>query len=66
MLDDGADGVAGGELTAGDFVRWCKQLVDLLGQVADVAGEERPALRKTCRQAVEAVRRGVVAYSSLV
>ena len=27
----------GADLTAGDFVRWCKQLVDLLGQVADAA-----------------------------
>ncbi len=66
VLDDGADGGAGGDLTAGDFVRWCKQLVDLLGQVADVAATERPALRSTCRAAVEAVRRGVVAYSSVV
>jgi ATP-dependent RNA helicase HelY len=63
VLDDGADGAG---LTAGDFVRWCKQLVDLLGQVADVAGTERPALRSTCRAALEAVRRGVVAYSSVV
>ncbi|MCW2777648.1 MAG: putative nuclear exosomal helicase [Frankiales bacterium] len=62
VLDDGSDG---GELTAGDFVRWCKQLVDLLGQVADVAATERPALRKTCREAIEGVRRGVVAYSSV-
>ncbi len=62
VLDD-ADGA---ELTAGDFVRWCKQLVDLLGQVADVAAlTERPELRRTCRAAVDAVRRGVVAYSSL-
>ena len=28
VLDDDPD------LTAGDFVRWCKQLVDLLGQLA--------------------------------
>ena len=27
------------DLTAGDFVRWCKQLIDLLGQVADAAGD---------------------------
>ncbi len=64
VLDDAGDGSA--TLTAGDFVRWCKQLIDLLGQVSDVAALERPALRGTCRQAVEAVRRGVVAYSSLV
>ena len=56
------------DLTAGDFVRWCKQLVDLLGQVALVAEDLSPAgtdLRRTTRQAIEAVRRGVVAYGSL-
>jgi ATP-dependent RNA helicase HelY len=50
------------DLTAGDFVRWCKQLVDLLGQVALVAGEP---VRSTARTALESVRRGVVAYSSV-
>ncbi len=56
------------DLTAGDFVRWCKQLVDLLGQVAVVAEDLSPdgaALRATTRKAIEAVRRGVVAYSSV-
>ena len=49
------------ELTAGDFVRWCKQLLDLLDQVADVAGAEGDAaLRSTARSAIKAVRRGVV------
>ena len=52
------------DLTAGDFVRWCKQLVDLLGQVADAAGSS--PLRGTARKAIDAVRRGVVAYSSVV
>ncbi|MGH8867145.1 MAG: DEAD/DEAH box helicase, partial [Actinomycetes bacterium] len=47
------------DLTAGDFVRWARQLVDLLGQVADAADEGSP-LRETARAAVEAVRRGVV------
>ncbi len=62
VLDDDPD------LTAGDFVRWCKQLVDLLGQVALVAEELSPAgsdLRRTTRKAVDAVRRGVVAYTSV-
>ncbi|MDP9100773.1 MAG: DEAD/DEAH box helicase [Actinomycetota bacterium] len=53
------------DLTAGDFVRWCKQLVDLLGQIADVAPAGSP-VRGTARQAVAAVRRGVVSYSSVV
>ena len=59
VLDDDPD------LTAGDFVRWCKQLIDLLGQLADVAPEGSP-VRRTARQALAAVRRGVVAYSSVV
>ncbi len=56
------------DLTAGDFVRWCKQLVDLLGQIALVAEQLSPdgvTLRRTVRQTVDAVRRGVVAYSSV-
>jgi ATP-dependent RNA helicase HelY len=59
VLDDDPD------LTAGDFVRWCKQLVDLLSQVALVAESGSP-VRRTSRQAIDGVRRGVVAYSSLV
>ncbi len=56
------------DLTAGDFVRWCKQVVDLLSQVALVAEELSPRgeqLRRTTRKAMDAVRRGVVAYSSV-
>ncbi|MDP9497095.1 MAG: DEAD/DEAH box helicase [Actinomycetota bacterium] len=52
-------------LTAGDFVRTCKQLIDLLGQVADVAALTGSPVARTARQAVDAVRRGVVAYSSV-
>jgi ATP-dependent RNA helicase HelY len=50
------------ELTAGDFVRWCKQLIDLLGQIADVADGE---VRDAAEAAIGAVRRGVVAWSSV-
>ena len=56
----GRDGEA---LAAGDFVRWCKQVVDVLDQVSQAA--PKPALRATAARAVDAVRRGVVAYSSL-
>jgi ATP-dependent RNA helicase HelY len=52
------------DLAAGDFVRWMKQLIDLAGQVADAAGDS--ALRKAAREVVKRLRRGVVAYSSLV
>jgi ATP-dependent RNA helicase HelY len=50
-------------LSAGDFVRWMKQLLDLCGQVADAAGD-RP-LRDTARTTAKALKRGVVAYSVL-
>ncbi|GAB2673232.1 DEAD/DEAH box helicase [Thalassiella azotivora] len=50
------------ELAAGDFVRWCRQVIDLLDQVAQAS--EDPALRRTARQAVGAVDRGVISYSA--
>ena len=53
----------GGDLTAGDFVRWVKQLIDLCGQVADAA-EDR-ALRETARDVVRRIRRGVVAVAPM-
>ena len=53
------------DLTAGDFVRWAKMLLDLLSQVADVAAENSP-VRATARTAIGSLRRGVVAYSSVV
>jgi ATP-dependent RNA helicase HelY len=54
----------GGELSAGDFVRWSRQVVDLLDQIAGAA-DDGSALRRTARAAVDAVRRGVVAQSAL-
>ena len=33
-----ASGNASSELTAGDFVRWTRQVIDLAGQLADAAG----------------------------
>ncbi|WP_449385206.1 DEAD/DEAH box helicase [Cellulomonas soli] len=53
----------GSELAAGDFVRWCKQVIDVLDQLSKAAPHER--LRTTAAKAVDAVRRGVVAYSSV-
>jgi ATP-dependent RNA helicase HelY len=49
-------------LAAGDFVRWVRQLLDLVDQVAEAAGAG--VVRETARQAAAALRRGVVAYSS--
>jgi ATP-dependent RNA helicase HelY len=51
------------EMAAGDFVRRCKQIVDLLGQIADAAPQ--PALAATAHKAVDAVMRGVVAADRL-
>ena len=55
--------LSGTELAAGDFVRWAKQVVDLLDQVAQAAAS--PQTRAAARRAVDQVRRGVVAYSSV-
>ena len=52
----------GSDIAAGDFVRRCKQLVDLLGQLGNAGDSE---LRRTCRSAVDAVLRGVVAADRL-
>jgi ATP-dependent RNA helicase HelY len=57
------DKLVGEELTAGDFVRAMKQLIDLLGQLAAAAGGGE--LRRAARSAVDSLRRGVVAYSSV-
>lgn len=48
------------DLLPGDFIRWCKQLIDLLEQLAKAT--EGP-LAKTSREAVDSVKRGIVAYS---
>jgi ATP-dependent RNA helicase HelY len=50
----------GAELSAGDFVRWCRQVVDLLDQVHGVAGDGS-TVGVTAATAVRALRRGVVA-----
>ncbi|MGY1812417.1 DEAD/DEAH box helicase [Blastococcus sp. SYSU D00820] len=51
---------AGTELSGGDFVRWARQLVDLLDQLAKVADEP---VAGVARAAVGKVRRGVVAVA---
>ncbi|MGA8987519.1 DEAD/DEAH box helicase [Aeromicrobium sp.] len=51
------------ELAAGDFVRAMKQLIDVVAQVADAAGAG--PLRDTAREALDQLRRGVVAYTSI-
>lgn len=52
------------DMPAGDFVRWCKQIIDVLGQLA-AAAPEGGTVAKNARRAVDAMLRGVVAYSSV-
>jgi ATP-dependent RNA helicase HelY len=54
--------VSGGtDLSAGDFVRWCRQVVDLLDQIAGVAA---PDVAAVARSAVGSLRRGVVSLGA--
>ncbi|GIF67374.1 ATP-dependent RNA helicase [Asanoa ishikariensis] len=50
-----------GDMPAGDFVRWARQVVDLLGQIAD-AGGASSKVRTTARQSIGMINRGVLAY----
>ena len=52
----------GTDLAAGDFVRRCKQVVDLLGQLTDAADPETAAI---ARKASDGILRGVVAADRL-
>jgi ATP-dependent RNA helicase HelY len=71
-LEDVLDSVPG--LTPGDFVRSTKQLIDLLDQIAGAAGPAEPAadgspktrgVASTARAAIDAMRRGVIAYTTV-
>jgi ATP-dependent RNA helicase HelY len=50
------------EMAPGDFVRNCKQLVDLLRQIEDVAP---PGTAAQVRAGRESILRGVVAYTGV-
>lgn len=58
---DAAPGT-GSPLLAGDFVRWCRQVLDLLDQVRNAAPD--PELRAAAKRAINDVRRGVVAVDA--
>lgn len=47
-------------LLPGDFIRWAKQLIDLLDQIAKTADA---GLKDKALQAMDQVKRGIVAYS---
>jgi ATP-dependent RNA helicase HelY len=55
---------AGSDFSAGDFVRWCRQVIDLLDQIREVAGEGEP-VGVAADRAARAIRRGVVALGTL-
>ena len=65
------------ELTAGDFVRWCKQLLDVVGQIASLSpppdanhyAPSRPDAvtslsMRACRASLD-LNRGVVSWSAV-
>jgi ATP-dependent RNA helicase HelY len=51
------------DMPAGDFVRWARQVLDLLGQVRE-ASAASPSVKETARKAITAVNRGVLALQS--
>nr|WP_157102835.1 RNA helicase [Nocardia vermiculata] len=57
-----ASGEQGGALSAGDFVRWCRQVIDLLDQIHQTADD--PEIAATAAKSVRAIRRGVVAVDA--
>ncbi len=50
------------DLAAGDFVRWAKQVLDVLDQLTHAAPTEQ--VRDVARDAIHAVRRGIVAHGT--
>ncbi len=48
------------DMLPGDFIRWTKQIIDLLEQIAQTAEGKVEA---TAREAIDRVKRGIVAYS---
>ena len=60
------EALSGTMIQPGDFVRSCKRLLDVLGQVREAAeqlGDDQ--LADTAQQSTEIINRGVVAYSGL-
>ncbi|MBO0854642.1 MAG: RNA helicase [Nocardia sp.] len=57
-----ASGDQGTALSAGDFVRWCRQVIDLLDQIHQTADD--PEVAATAAKAVRGIRRGVVAVDA--
>jgi ATP-dependent RNA helicase HelY len=47
-------------MLAGDFIRWCKQTIDLLEQIAKVHQDE---ISGCAENSIDKIKRGIVAYS---
>ncbi|PWK52340.1 DEAD/DEAH box helicase [Actinoplanes xinjiangensis] len=58
-----ASGHNDADMPAGDFVRWARQVLDLLGQIRE-ASAASPSVKDTARKAITAVHRGVLALQS--
>ncbi|MDO4928631.1 MAG: DEAD/DEAH box helicase [Corynebacterium sp.] len=54
---------AGADLSPGDFVRACRQVIDVLNQVKVTAYDDQT--RENARQAVTAINRGVIAAAAM-
>ncbi|MDX1886653.1 RNA helicase [Mycolicibacterium sp. 120270] len=61
-LDASDIGRTGSPLSAGDFVRWCRQVLDLADQVRNAAPTAE--LRAVAKRAIADIRRGVVAVDA--
>ena len=51
------------DVTAGDFVRWIRQVIDLLGQIVAVTDPET-LLHQNANAAIDLMQRGVISYPS--
>ena len=49
------------DVSAGDFVRWTRQVIDVLGQIQQAVND--PALKDIADRAASAIDRGVVGYA---
>ena len=52
------------DVSAGDFVRWTRQVIDVLGQIQQAAADRH--LAKTAEMAAASIDRGVVSYAPVL
>ena len=51
------------DVTAGDFVRWVRQVIDLLGQIVAVTPQDSD-LHANAVAAIDLCQRGIISYPS--